>query len=285
MNAAIAVKGAARRKRLGGWKLAGFAALLVVVVIYNYPIIWMIMTALKEVTEVYKYPPTVFPLKPVFSTFVEAWKAANWPRYLANTLFIATAVPLCKIVFSAFAGYALTFKFKGSKLIMILVLGMMMIPEETTLVAKYLVVKQLGWVNTYWALIVPGMTGAFSIFMFRQFFLTLPSELHDAAVVDGCGDMRYLIAIGLPLAKSTALTVGLLSFIDEWNSTLWPLIVINNDKLRMVQIALKVFADDGGTTWNQLMAACCFVTFPILVIFMFVQKYFIDGVASSGIKG
>jgi len=275
----------AKRKRLGGWRLAGFVALVLVVILYNYPVIWMIMTSFKEVTEVYRSPPTIFPLKPVFSTFVSAWKAANWPRYLGNTLFIATIVPLLKIVLSAFAGYALTFKFKGSKLILLLILGMMMIPEETTLVAKYLVVKRLGWVNTYLALIVPGMTGAFSIFMFRQFFLTLPSELHDAAVVDGCTDMKYLLAIGMPLAKSTALTVGLLSFIDEWNSTLWPLIVINNDKLRMVQIALKVFADDGGTTWNQLMAACCFVTLPILVLFMFVQKFFIDGVASSGIKG
>jgi len=275
----------AKKKRLTGWKLLGLAALVLVVVLYNYPVIWMVMTSFKEVTEVYKYPPTIFPLKPVLSTFVSAWKAANWPRYLGNTLFVATSIPLLKILLSAFAGYALTFKFKGSKLMLILILGMMMIPEETTLVAKYLVVKQLGWVNTYMALIVPGMTGAFSIFMFRQFFLTLPSELHDAAVVDGCSDARYLLAIGMPLAKSTALTVGLLSFIDEWNSTLWPLIIINNEKLRLVQIALKVFADDGGTTWNQLMAACCFVTLPILVLFMFVQKYFIDGVASSGIKG
>lgn len=285
MKPTILAERIARRKRLSVGKLVGFVALLFVVVLYNYPVIWMVMTGFKEVTEVYRSPPTVFPLKPVFSTFVSAWKAASWPRYLGNTLLIATVVPLFKILLSALAGYALTFKFKGSKLILILILGMMMIPEETTLVAKYLVVKRLGWVNTYWALIVPGMTGAFSIFLFRQFFLTLPRELRDAAEVDGCTDLRYLLSIGVPLAKSTALTVGLLSFIDEWNSTLWPLIVINNDKLRMVQIALKVFADDGGTTWNQLMAACCFVTLPILVLFMFVQKHFIDGVASSGIKG
>lgn len=271
------------RPRLGEY--LGFFVLLVVVIIYNYPVIWMVMTGFKDVTEVYRHPPTIFPEKFVFDTFVQAWKAANWPRYLGNTLFVATVIPLCKIVFSAFAGYALTFKFKGSRVILILILGMMMIPEESTLVAKYLVVKSIGWVNTYLALIVPEMTGAFSIFLFRQFFLTLPKELHDAAEVDGCSDMKYLLAVGIPLAKSTALTVGLLSFIDEWNRTLWPLIVINNDKLRIVQIALKVFADDGGTTWNQLMAACCFVTLPIVVLFMFVQKHFIDGVASSGIKG
>ncbi len=274
-----------RRKLPGVWSYVGFAALALAVIIYNYPLIWMIMTGFKKVTEVYQYPPTILPLQPVISTFVEAWNAANWPRYLGNTLFVATIVPIFKIILSAFAGYVLTFKFRGAKLILILILGTMMIPEETTLVAKYLVIKQLGWVNTYMALIVPGMTGAFSIFMFRQYFMTLPKELHDAAVVDGCTDMRYLLAVGLPLAKSTALTVGLLSFIDEWNSTLWPLIIINNEKMRLVQIALKVFADDGGTTWNQLMAACCFVTLPIIVLFLFVQKQFIDGVASSGIKG
>lgn len=140
-------------------------------------------------------------------------------------------------------------------------------------------------INTYLALIVPGMVGAFSIFMFRQYFLTVPKELQDAAAVDGCGHFRYMLSIGLPLSKSVALTVGLLSFIDEWNSTLWPLIVINNDKMRLMQIALKAFSDDRGTTWNQLMAGCCFVTLPVLILFMFVQRQFIEGVATSGIKG
>ncbi|MFA6507333.1 MAG: carbohydrate ABC transporter permease [Treponemataceae bacterium] len=262
-----------------------YAAMTVFVVIYNYPLIWMLVTGFKNSHEVYAYPPNVWPRNPVFSSFVEAWTAADWPRYMGNTLFVATAVPLLKILLSAFAGFVLTYKFKGAKIILILVLGTMMIPDETTLVAKYLLMKQLGWVNTYWALIVPGATGAFSIFLYRQFFMTLPRDLADAAAMDGCGDFRYLLSIGLPLAKSTSLTVGLLSFIDEWNSTLWPLIIINNDKMRMVQIALKVFSDDGGTTWNQLMAACCFVSLPVIALFVILQKQFIAGVASTGIKG
>jgi multiple sugar transport system permease protein len=265
--------------------VVGYAFLVALVIFYNIPIIWMILTGFKDSTEVYKYPPAIFPSRFSFDNFVLAWRATPWPRYLVNTLFVATAIPLCKIALSAFAGYALTFKFRGAKLIFLAILGTMMIPEETTLVAKYLVVGKLGWINTYWALIVPGMAGAFAVFMFRQFFLTLPRELSDAAAVDGCGNFRYMLAVGLPLAKSVSLTVGLLSFLDEWNSTLWPLIVINNDKMRMVQIALKAFSDDRGTTWNQLMAGCCFVTLPVLILFLFVQKQFIEGVASSGIKG
>ncbi len=265
--------------------ILGYGLLFAFVIIYNVPIFWMILTGFKDSTEVYKYPPTLLPSVFSFKNFIQAWNATPWPRYLANTLFVATAIPLLKIMLSAFAGYALTFKFRGSKFIFLAILGTMMIPEETTLVAKYLVVSKLGWVNTYWALIVPGMVGAFSVFMFRQFFLTMPKELVDAAAVDGCSHFRYMLTVGLPLSKSTALTVGLLSFIDEWNSTLWPLIVINNEKMRMVQIALKAFSDDRGTTWNQLMAGCCFVTLPVLVLFLFVQKKFIEGVATSGIKG
>jgi len=163
-------------------------------------------------------------------------------------------------------------------------LGTMMIPEETTLIAKYIIIKNLGWINTYYALIVPMIASAFSIFLFRQFYLTLPQELQDAAAIDGCTNFRYMISIGIPLSKSVSITIGLLAFIDEWNSTLWPLIVINNDKLRLVQIALKAFSDDRGTTWNQLMAACCFVTIPVLILFIILQKQFIESVASTGIK-
>jgi multiple sugar transport system permease protein len=146
--------------------------------------------------------------------------------------------------------------------------------------------KNLHWIDTYWALIVPGITGAFSIFLFRQFFLSLPKDFADAAQVDGCGHYRFLAKIGIPLAKSTALTVGLLAFIDEWNSTLWPLIVTNKDEMRVLQVALKIFSDiDTGMGWNVMMAACLLCTLPIVVAFFFVQKQFIDGIASSGVKG
>ncbi len=265
--------------------ILGYALLLAFVLLYDLPVLWMFLTGFKDNTEIYKFPPTLLPSRFSFGNYAETWRATAWPRYMANTLFVAGAIPVLKILLSAFAGYALTFEFKGAKLIFLAILGTMMIPEETTLVAKYLVVAGLGWINTYWALIVPGMVGAFAVFMFRQFFLTLPSDLRDAAAIDGCGQFRYMISIGLPLAKSTALTVGLLSFLDEWNSTLWPLIVINNDKMRLVQIALKAFSDDRGTTWNQLMAGCTFASLPVIILFLFVQRQFIEGVASSGIKG
>jgi multiple sugar transport system permease protein len=244
----------------------------------------MISTGFKSSTEIYRYPPSLLPDNFSFDNFKQAWIATPWWRYLINTIIVATIVPILRIILSAFAGYALTFKFKGSKIIFFAMLGTMMIPEETTLIAKYIIIKNLGWINTYYALIVPMIASAFSIFLFRQFYLTLPQELQDAAAIDGCTNFRYMISIGIPLSKSVSITIGLLAFIDEWNSTLWPLIVINNDKLRLVQIALKAFSDDRGTTWNQLMAACCFVTIPVLILFIILQKQFIESVASTGIK-
>ncbi len=271
-----------RKITLGGMILYIF--LLLLALLYNFPIFWMISTGFKSSTEIYRYPPSLLPDRFSLTNFKQAWLATPWWRYLINTSIVATLVPILRIILSAFAGYALTFKFKGAKIIFLAILGTMMIPEETTLIAKYMIVSKLGWLNTYLALIVPVMANAFSIFLFRQFFLTLPKELEDAADIDGCSSFRYMISIGLPLSKSVSITVGLLAFIDEWNSTLWPLIVINNDKLRLVQIALKAFSDDRGTTWNQLMAGCCFVTVPVLILFIIFQKQFIESVASTGIK-
>lgn len=265
-----------------------FLYLLVIAfaVAYVAPFLWMAITAFKDEKEVYLYPPSFWPQRPTWSSIETMWKGADWPRYFFNTFFVAASVTLLKVCLSSLAGYALTFRFRGSKFVLFLILGTMMIPEETTLVAKYLIMKNLHWIDTYLALIVPGATGAFSIFLFRQFFLSLPKDFADAAQVDGCGQFRFLAKIGLPLAKSTALTVGLLAFIDEWNSTLWPLIVTNKDEMRVLQVALKIFSDiDTGMGWNVMMAACLLCTLPIVVFFFFVQKQFIDGIASSGIKG
>jgi len=273
-----------KKKKITLWVLILYLLLFMITLLYNFPIFWMISTGFKSSTEIYRYPPSLLPDNFSFDNFKQAWIATPWWRYLINTIIVATIVPILRIILSAFAGYALTFKFKGSKIIFFAMLGTMMIPEETTLIAKYIIIKNLGWINTYYALIVPMIASAFSIFLFRQFYLTLPQELQDAAAIDGCTNFRYMISIGIPLSKSVSITIGLLAFIDEWNSTLWPLIVINNDKLRLVQIALKAFSDDRGTTWNQLMAACCFVTIPVLILFIILQKQFIESVASTGIK-
>jgi ABC-type glycerol-3-phosphate transport system permease component len=161
----------------------------------------------------------------------------------------------------------------------------MMIPFEVIVIPNYIIVKELGWLDTYLALIVPFSIRAFSIFLLRQFFLQIPKDLDDAAEIDGSGKLRYLFTIIYPLAKPALLTVGLYSFLESWNNFLWPLIVTNKDTMRVVQIGLSALGDPRvPITWNEIAAATTMATLPIIILFFFVQRHFLEGITITGLK-
>jgi len=262
-----------------------YSLLVALVVVMNYPLIWMLFTSLKSRTEVFLVPPTLLPATAVWSNYAVAWSLADWPKYFLNTLIVSAIPTLGQMLFGALAAYAFTRKFRGSKTIFLLFLGTMMIPSQATLVPNYIILKQLKWINTYQGLTIPFISSAFAVFLLRQYFLTIPKDYEDAAVMDGSGAFYFLFRILMPLSKPALVTVALFAFMERWNDFIWALIMTTKDNMRTVQVGMSVFQSESGTEWSLMMAAAAFISLPVVVFFLFVQRRFIEGVMISGIKG
>lgn len=251
------------------------------------PYIWMVSTSLKGPGEIFAYPPIWIPRAWRFQNYVEAWNAAPFGRYFFNSAFVALAVTVGQLVTCSLAAFAFArIEFKGKNVMFALFLSTTMISTQVTLVPSYLVLKNLHWLDTYQALIVPFLANGFGVFMIRQYFMTIPRELEDAAKLDGCGRLRFLWQILLPLSKPVVASQALFAFMGNWNSYLWPLIVTTSEHMRTLQIGLRYFvSQEGGTQWGSFMAATVFVSFPIVVFYLFVQKSFVGGIATTGFQG
>jgi len=256
-------------------------------VIVMLPYIWMISTSLKGPGEIFTYPPKLIPRAWRFQNYVEAWNAAPFGRYFFNSALVALVVTIGQLITCSLAAFAFArMEFKGKNVMFALLLSTTMISTQVTLVPSYLVLKALNWLDTYQALIVPFLANAFGVFMMRQYFMTLPRELEDAAKLDGCGRLRFLWQIVLPLSKPIIASQALFAFMSNWNAYLWPLIVTTSEHMRTLQIGLRYFvSQEGGTQWGLFMAATVFVSLPIVIFYLIVQKSFIEGIATTGIKG
>ncbi|AAD35683.1 sugar ABC transporter, permease protein [Thermotoga maritima MSB8] len=221
----------------------------------------------------------------IFQNYVDAWNAAPFPRYYFNTFFVATTTTLLEVVTASLAAYAFSWMvFPGRDFIFGLFLATMMIPGEVLLVPNFITISKLGWIDTYYALIIPWIVSVFAIFLLRQHFLTIPRELFDAAKIDGCSHWRFLWQMVVPLSKPAVITSALLKFVGSWNAFLWVLIVTNSEKYRTLPVGLQAFSSDVGTQYNLLMAAATFSILPVVILFIFTQKYFIQGIARTGLK-
>lgn len=260
-----------------------------------FPFIWMVLTSLKTQTEVAR--GAFWPEQFRWYNYLEAWSEAEWgpyfdhsgrwiPGYFLNTLFIAACTVAANLFTNVLAAYAFArIRFPGKNVVFFAFLATMMIPGEVTIIPNFLLVSNLGWVNTYLGLIVPWTASVFYIFLLRQFFMGIPNELYDAALIDGSGHLRFLIQIVLPLSKAALVTVVLLSFIGSWNSFLWPLIVARDVALYPIQVGLRSFITEMGNEVHLMMAAATFVIVPVLVLYFFTQKQFTEGIATTGLKG
>jgi multiple sugar transport system permease protein len=249
------------------------------------PYLWMFTTSLKP-KGLTSLPPYLYPIHFEFVNYLVAWKAAPFLRYYANTALVAVAVVLLRLALAGMAAYAFAFlRFKGRDLLFLLFLGTMMIPFQATVIPAYLIVRDLGWFNTFQALIVPRMVDAFSIFLMRQAFIGIPRDYLDAARLDGASHWNILWRVAMPLSRATAVTMGLFSFLFVWNDFLWPLLVANAEQMRTIQLGLQVFSGRYQTEWTYMMAGTVTATLLPLVLFLLAQKQFISGLTRSGLKG
>ncbi len=251
-----------------------------------FPFVWMVLTSLKGYAEA-SAATDFFPQHWLFSNYVEAWNEVSlFPRYFANTIFIAVMTTVGLLITSTLAAYAFArMRFPGREVLFMVLLTTMIIPFEVTLVPNFVIIRLLHWADHYEALIIPWTASAFSIFLLRQFFQSIPQDLYDAAVLDGATHLRFLISIVLPLSRPALITAGLLSFLGSWNSLMWPLLVTNNPEIRPIQVGLAAFITDAGTQIQLLLAAVTISIIPIIILYMILQKWFIEGIASVGIRG
>ncbi len=249
------------------------------------PFIWMILTSFKDMSDIFVYPPKWWPSDFHFENYLRVFEAAPFGRYYFNSIFVAVTVTIGQLITCSMAAFAFArLKFWGRDVLFFVFLGTMMIPYQVTMIPSFLVLHWLGWIDTYKALIVPGLASAFGTFLLRQFFMTIPKELEEAAYIDGCSRFRVLWNIIIPLAKPALATLAIFTFMGVFNDFIWALIVLNSEEMRTVQLGLAIFRDRHVTEWDLLMAGSVTATIPILLVFFFSQKYFIKGITLSGLK-
>ncbi len=261
--------------------------LILMSLIVLLPILLAITMSLKSSGEVFSYPPTIFPNGIHFQNYLEVFQKVNMGRFLLNSFIIAITITVGKTLFGILSGYAFAnFKFKGSSILFGLLFISLFMPAELLLIVPlFNLMRTLHWVNTYWALTIPFLASATSTFLMRQHFLTIPKELEDAAKIDGAGPMKFLFQILVPISKSMIGAVAAINFVYAWNLYLWPLVVTNSNDMKTVQIGLKMLmSNQSNNNWGIIMSGTLIALAPTLLLFFFVQKLFVKGLASSGLK-
>ena len=268
-----------------------YLILLVGALIFIFPFFWMISNSLMTLGETItrQFVPKI----PQWSNYEEAWLQASFSKYFLNSVLITLGTLAGLLFTSILAGYAFgRIDFKGKNILFSMFLATMMIPESVTLIPNYLLIRGTilplpggTWINTYWALTVPFMANAFSIFLLRQFFAQIPKELWDAARIDGCDHMRFLIQVVMPISKAPIMTVLLFGFTGAWNAFQWPLLVTTKNTWRPLMVGLYGFIQEAGPQTHLLMAGAVITIIPILIVYFLTQKQFTQGIATTGLKG
>ncbi len=255
--------------------------------VFCIPVYYMVTTSFKGEWEVLAIPIHWIPQEFKPSNYPEAFGAAPFARYFYNSVVVAVTVVITTLFFSALAGYGFAkYSFPGQRICFLFILSTMMIPFQVLLIPLYVVVYRLGWTNSYAGLIIPGAISAFGVFLMRQFCLTLPDELLDAARIDGCSEPGIFWRIVLPLLKPPLASLAILTFLGSWNNFLWPLIVVNKGNLFTLPVGMTVFTQPmRAPYWTYIMAVSTVATMPVVLVFVTLQRYFIQGVVLSGMKG
>ncbi|MCW8096580.1 carbohydrate ABC transporter permease [Streptomyces tauricus] len=254
--------------------------------VFAVPLIWLLLSSVMSDAEINRFPPALWPSGIDLDGYRYVIGNAMFPRWFANSLIVSLTAVASNLVLGSLGGYAFArMRFAGSRLLLALMLATMAIPFQLTMIPTFLVMKRLGLIDSLGALIVPSLVTPFAVFLLRQFFLSLPRELEEAAWLDGCSRLGVLWRIVLPLSRPALSTVAVLTFLTTWNDLTWPLIAINHDTQYTLQLGLTTFQGQHHTRWSAVMAGNMITVLPVLLAFLFAQKTFIQSITSSGLKG
>ncbi len=272
--------------RRGGSAWWLYLLLIIGVILLVGPFIWMVLGSIKTTGELRQVPPTWLPKNPTLSNYTDLLDRLSFARFFLNSAIVAAAVTAGNVIFCSMLGYALAkLSFPGKRILFAIVLGTLMVPAIVTFMPLFVLVANLGLVNTHAGLILPFLVGAFGVFLMRQFIGGIPDELLDAARVDGAGEHYIFWRIVMPLCGPAIATLTILTFLGSWNSFLWPLVVANTEDMYTLPVAIALFATgQQETNVALLMAGSVVVILPVLIVFIFLQRYFTQGIAMTGIK-
>jgi ABC-type glycerol-3-phosphate transport system permease component len=273
----------ARRYSVFFW--LGFLLVVAWGIVQLLPILWMVSTSLKPLRLVFDLPIQWVPRPPQWHNYPEAWGQFPFARYFLNSLIVSSSVTVLNVFLAGLAGYSLAkYRYFGQRALFIAILSTLMLPIEVVMVPTFLIVKALGWLNTYQGLIIPVVADAFGIFLMRQFMLGLPDSLVEAARIDGATELGTYFRIVVPLIWPAVLTLSIFTWRETWDSFVWPFIIISEDSLRTFPIGLQRFQEQYVTTYNSVMAISTIGMIPMVLLFFFFQRAFIRGIALSGLK-
>lgn len=270
-------------------KFLFYAGNIIIGIIFVSPLLWMISASLKPEAQIFANMnslSTFVPVQASLDNFKEVFTRLDMVQVFKNTFVYIALILLLDLLFNSVCGYALAkFDFKGKGLMLNFIVALMVMPMEAIMLPLYIEMSQLGWVNTLQALVIPFVAKCFSIYMFRQFFCDIPDELLEAASIDGCSPVRTFFTVVMPISKTVYATVFILDFVAHWNDFMWPFLVMTGENKRTIQLAIQVFFGTQPIHYSAIMAALVVSAVPMLFMFIFMQKYYIEGIASSGIKG
>ncbi len=270
-------------------KLLFYAGNIIIGIIFVSPLIWMISASLKPEAEIFaniNSITTFIPVQASLDNFKEVFSRLNMLQVFKNTFVYIALILVLDLLLNSICGYALAkFEFKGRGMMLNFIVALMVMPMEAIMLPLYIEMSQLGWVNTLAALVIPFVAKCFSIYMFRQFFCDIPDELLEAAALDGASPVRTFFTVVMPISKTVYATVFILDFVAHWNDFMWPFLVMTGENKRTIQLAIQVFFGTQPIHYSAIMAALVVSAVPMLLMFIFMQKYYIEGIASSGIKG
>jgi multiple sugar transport system permease protein len=276
-------------RRVLTWVVIGLTYFLLALTAISmiFPFYWMLATSLKSEARVFAFPPEWIPSPPILDSYQYIFTELPFTTYIFNSLKVSLLSTFGVVLSSSLAAYAFArVRFRGREILFMITLAALMIPAQVTMIPLYVVMTRIGWVDTHWPLIAPAyFASAFGIFLMRQYFMTIPHELNDAAKIDGCSHFGVYWRIMLPLAKAVIATLALLSFMGSWNDLLGPVIYLYREDLFTLPLALTRFRGQYYTQWANMMAGATISLLPILVLFLFTQQYFVRGVVLSGLKG
>ena len=265
-------------------RLTWMLVALLLAVLTIFPLLWMLSISFKTPTEVFQ--PNLIPNAPSWDNFVYVLTEVPFLRYLGNSLLVSAAVTVLALFFHTMAGYALArMRFPGRETIFIAIFSTFLVSLPVIIVPLFIMVRSMGLLNSYAGIIVPSIFNAFGIFLLRQYYLSLPRELEEAALIDGAGYWRIYWSVILPLSRPIIASLAILFFLANWNAFLWPLTVAGDDRLWVVQVGISNFRSQYSASWNYIMAASTIVALPILVLFVIFQRQIMDSIKTSGLKG
>lgn len=261
----------------------------IVALIFVSPLLWMIAASLKPEAQIFSDMSTIrtfWPTAATLGNYVEVFTRMNMMKFILNSLFYVFVIVILDLAVNSVCGYALAkFDFPGKELLLTVVISLMVLPMEAIMLPLYKEVASLGWVNTWAGLIVPFVGKCFSIYMFRQFFLDIPDDLLEAAAIDGCGPIKTFFTIVMPISGTVYATIFILDFVAHWNDFMWPMLVVTGEDMRTIQLAIQTFFGSKPIHYGAIMASLTISAIPMLLMFVFLQKYYVEGIASTGIKG